>query len=238
MSQSGSNPRTGSFTVSTDGTHDVVCTATDGMTPGNTDASTDADNDVTIKIDGTAPTVTCQTPPPVFTWNGSGGTVSASVADPSPGSGVVAANVSAAAVVTSPGAKTVALTGADKAGNKTTAACAYVVAYRFLGFSSPLEVEKIKAGSMIPVKFAFGDANGVPIPDAAAQALADACAVRVSFTGGNPAPNCASYNADANRFEFKLKTQKNTLGLHTIGVKVLDGAVVLNDVSTQVFLVK
>ena len=51
-------------------------------------------------------------------------------------------------------------------------------------------------------------------------------------------PNCASYNADANRFEFKLKTQKNTLGLHTIGVKVLDGAVVLNDVSTQVFLVK
>ena len=237
-SQSGSNPRTGSFTVSTDGTHDVVCTATDGMTPGNTGASTDADNDVTIKIDGTAPTVTCQTPPPVFTWNGSGGTVSASVADPSPGSGVVAASVSAAAVVTSPGAKTVALTGADKEGNKTTAACAYVVAYRFLGFSSPLEVEKIKAGSMIPVKFAFGDESGVPVPDAAAQALADACAVRVFFTGGDPVPNCASYNPDANRFEFKLKTQKTTLGSHTIGVKVLDGAVVLNDVSTQVFLVR
>jgi Beta-lactamase enzyme family len=237
-SQSGSNPRTGSFTLSTDGTHNVVCTATDGMTPANTGASTDTDNDVTVKIDGTPPTVTCQTPPPVFTWNGSGGTVAASVADPSPGSGVVAANVSAAAVVTSPGAKAVNLTGEDKAGNETTAACSYVVAYQFLGFSSPLEVEKIKAGSTIPVKFAFGDANGVPVPDAAAQALADACAVRVFFTGGNPVPNCASYNADANRFEFKLKTQKNTLGLHTIGVKVLDGAVVLNDVSTQVFLVK
>jgi len=31
---------------------------------------------------------------------------------------------------------------------------------------------------------------------------------------------------------------EESLGLNTIGVKMLDGAVVLNDVSTQVFLVK
>ncbi len=235
-SQSGSDPRTGSFALSADGTHDVVCTATDGMTPANTGASTDADNTVTVKIDATAPTVSCQTPPPVLTWNGAGGTISATVTDST--SGVVAASVSAPADVSSAGAKTVALTGEDRAGNSTTAPCSYVVAYRFLGFASPLEVERIKAGSTIPVKFAFGDASGTPMPDAEGSALAAACAVRVSFTGGNPVPDCATYNADANRFELRLKTAKGTLGMHTIGVRVLDGAVVLNSESTQVFLVR
>ncbi|MGH3129050.1 MAG: serine hydrolase [Gaiellaceae bacterium] len=236
VSQAGTNPRTGSFPLSADGTHDVVCAATDGMTPPNTGASTDADNTVTVKIDATPPTVTCQTPSPVFTWNGAGGTVSAGVSDST--SGAVSASLSAPAVVTSAGAKTVALTGRDKAGNTTTAHCAYLVAYRFLGFDSPLEVERIKSGSTIPVKFAFGDATGTPMSDAEGAALAAACAVRVSFTGGNPSPDCATYNPDANRFELRLKTARGTLGLHNIGVRVLDGAVVLNTESTQVFLVR
>ena len=235
-SQAGTNPRSGGFPLSADGTHNVVCSATDGMTPANTGASTDADNTVTVKIDATPPTVTCQTPTPVFTWNGAGGTVSAGVSDST--SGAVSASLSAPAVVTSAGAKTVALTGHDKAGNSTTEHCAYIVAYQFLGFSSPLEVERIKSGSTIPVKFAFGDASGTPMPDAEGEALAAACAVRVSFTGGDPSPACATYNASANRFEFRLKTSKGTLGMHTIGVKVLDGAVVLNTESTQVFLVR
>lgn len=235
-SQTGTNPRTGSFPLSADGTHDVVCTATDGMTPANTGASADADNTVTVKIDATPPTVDCQTPPPVLTWNGAGGTVSASVSDDT--SGEVSASLSAPADVTSAGAKTVPLTGVDKAGNSTTKDCAYVVAYEFLGFHSPLEVERIKSGSTIPVKFAFGDATGTPMSDAEGEALAAACAVRVSFTGGDPSPDCATYNPDANRFELRLKTAKGTLGMHSIGVKVLDGAVVLNTESTQVFLVR
>jgi hypothetical protein len=234
--QAGTNPRTGSFPLSADGTHDVVCTATDGMTPANIGASTDADNTVTVKIDATPPTVTCQAPPPVFTWNGASGTVSATVTDGT--SGAVSGSLSAPADVSSAGAKTVALTGRDKAGNTTTRLCAYLVAYRFLGFASPLEVERIKSGSTIPVKFAFGDATGAPMPDAEAAALAAACAVRVSFTGGNPVPDCATYNPDANRFELRLKTAKGTVGMHTIGVTVLDGSVVLNTESTQVFLVR
>lgn len=235
-SQSGTNPRTGSFALSADGTHNVVCTATDGMTPANTGASTDADNTVTVKIDATPPTVTCQTPAPVFTWNGPGGTVSAGVSDAT--SGAVTASISAPAVVTSAGAKTVPLAGEDKAGNSTTADCAYIVAYQFLGFDSPLEVERMKAGSTIPVKFSFGDASGAPMPDADGAALAAACAVRVSFSGGNPSPNCATYNPSADRFEFRLKTAKGTTGMHAIGVQVLDGTVVLNSESTQVFLVR
>ncbi|HEU5490591.1 MAG TPA: serine hydrolase [Gaiellaceae bacterium] len=235
-SQAGTNPRSGGFALSADGTHNVVCTARDGMTPANTGASTDADNSVTVKIDATPPTVSCQTPPPIFTWNGAGGTVSAGVSDST--SGPVSASLSAPAVVTSAGAKTVALTGRDKAGNSTTADCAYLVAYLFLGFDSPLEVERIKSGSTIPVKFAFGDASGAPMSDSEGVALAAACAVRISFTGGNPSPDCATYNPDANRFEFRLKTAKGTLGLHTIVVRVLDGVVVLNTESTQVFLVR
>ncbi|HEY6076154.1 MAG TPA: serine hydrolase, partial [Gaiella sp.] len=47
LNQSGSNPRTGSFQLTTDGIHDIECEATDGMTPANTGASPDADNTVT-----------------------------------------------------------------------------------------------------------------------------------------------------------------------------------------------
>ena len=189
LDQSGSNPRTGSFQLTTDGTHDVECEATDGMTPSNTGASAGSDNTVTVKIDGTPPTVTCQTPPPVFVLNGPGGLISATVTDAT--SGPVASPISGPAIVTSAGAQTIDLTGDDKAGNTTTEACAYIVAYKFLGFDEPLPAEHRKAGSKIPVKFMLGDANDVPISDAEAGALAAACEVQVFFSAGDPVPNCA-----------------------------------------------
>jgi hypothetical protein len=227
LNQSGSNPRTGSFTLTTDGIHDIECEATDGMTPANTGASPDADNTVTVKIDATGPTVTCQTPPPVFVLNGPGGLVSATVTDAL--SGAVASPVSGPAIVTSAGAKTIDLTGEDKAGNTTTESCAYIVAYKFLGFDEPLPAEHRKAGSTIPVKFRLGDANDVPIPDAEAAALAAACEVQVFFTAGDPTPNCAEYKAGPNRFDFLLRTPKGVTGLHVITIKVFDGAVVINE---------
>jgi hypothetical protein len=224
--QSGSNPRTGSFSLTTDGTHNIECEATDGMTPSNTGASATSDNTVTVKIDGTRPTVTCQTPPPVFVLNGPGGLVSATVTDAT--SGPLVSPISGPATVTSAGAKTIDLTGKDKAGNTTTEACAYIVAYKFLGFLEPLPAEHRKAGSVIPVKFRLGDANNVPIPDAEAAALAAACEVQVFFTAGNPSPNCAEYKAGPNEFMFRLDTPKGVTGLHVITVKVFDGAVVIN----------
>ncbi len=227
LNQSGSNPRTGSFSLTTDGVHDIECEATDGMTPANTGASPDADNTVTVKIDATGPTVTCQAPPPVFVLNGPGGLVSATVTDAL--SGPVASPVSGPAIVTSAGAKTIDLTGEDKAGNTTTESCAYIVAYKFLGFLEPLPAEHRKAGSTIPVKFRLGDANDVPIPDAEAAALAAACEVQVFFTAGDPSPNCAEYKAGPNRFEFLLRTPKGVTGLHVITIKVFDGAVVINE---------
>ena len=227
LNQSGSNPRTGSFQLTTDGIHDIECEATDGMTPANTGASPDADNTVTVKIDATGPTVTCPAPPPVFVLNGPGGLVSATVTDAL--SGAVASPVSGPAIVTSAGAKTIDLTGEDKAGNTTTESCAYIVAYKFLGFDEPLPAEHRKAGSTIPLKFMLGDANDVPISDAEAAALAAACEVQVFFTAGDPTPNCAEYKAGPNRFEFLLRTPKGVTGLHVITIKVFDGVVVINE---------
>jgi len=232
--QSGSSPRTGSFGLSSDGTHQIECEATDGMTPANTGASADSDNTVTVKIDGTPPTVTCQSPPPVFVLNGPGGSISATVTDAT--SGPLVTPISATAVVTSAGVQSVSLTGQDRAKNSTTVDCTYVVSYAFLGFDEPLPMAHRKAGSTIPLKFMFGDANGVPIPDAEAAALADACAVRVFFSGGNPSPSCAEYKAGPNRFEFRLRTPKGATGAQTITIRVYDGAVVINDESIAILM--
>jgi hypothetical protein len=234
LNQSGSNPRTGSFSLTTDGVHDIECEATDGMTPSNTGASADSANTVTVKIDATGPTVTCPAPPPVFVLNGPGGLVSATVTDAL--SGPAASPVSGPAIVTSAGAQSIDLTGEDKAGNETTQSCTYIVAYKFLGFGEPLPAEHRKAGSTIPLKFMFGDANDVPIPDAEAQALAASCSVQVFFSGGDPSPNCAEYKAGPHRFEFLLRTPKDATGPQVITIRVFDGAVVINEESEPIMM--
>ncbi len=197
------------------------------MTPSNTGASAGSDNTVTVKIDGTPPTVTCQTPPPVFVLNGPGGLVSATVTDAT--SGPVASPISGPAIVTSAGAQTIDLTGEDKAGNTTTEACAYIVAYKFLGFDEPLPAEHRKAGSKIPVKFMLGDANDVPISDAEAGRSRPRARCRCSSRPATPMPNCAEYKAGPNRFEFLHDTPKGVTGMHVITIKVFDGAVVINE---------
>ena len=47
--------RTATLTVSGDGTHNLVCTATDGATPANSGAAAGSTNTKTVKIDTTAP---------------------------------------------------------------------------------------------------------------------------------------------------------------------------------------
>ena len=82
----------------------------------------------------------------------------------------------------------------------------------------------------------FDDANGVPIPDDEAAALADACAVRVFFSGGDPSPSCAEYKARPNRFEFRLRTPKGAPGQQTITIRVYDGAVLINEESIAILM--
>ncbi len=230
--QSGSNPRTGSFLLFADGIHAVECEATDGMTPSNTGASDDSANELTVKIDATSPGLLCQAA--AFVLNGPGGNVTALVVDGL--SGPATPTASSPADVSSAGAKFVDVTGEDNAGNSTTVGCPYVVSYLFLGFFSPLPKEEVKGGSTVPVKFALADANGVRIPDAEAQAIADACEARIFFTAGDPVPNCIGYDAGADLFHFNLKTPKGAVGLHTITIRVFDGLVELNEHSTDVSL--
>jgi hypothetical protein len=93
--QSGSNPRTGAVSVSGNGTHPVVCTATDGA--GNSGAASGSSNTVTVKIDTAAPSITFDSATPAANadgWNKTNVVVSWNCSDNVGGSGAAAASVS------------------------------------------------------------------------------------------------------------------------------------------------
>jgi hypothetical protein len=191
-----------------------------------------------FNIDRTKPTVSCNaaSPGPTFVVGGTGGNLAATVSDAT--SGPVNESLSGAANVSSVGNKSVSLTGSDNAGNTQTLSCPYTVKYNFTGLLSPIPQSSFKAGSTIPVKFMLADASGTKISDAQARALvANPCKVKVLFSGGTPANNCATYNATTDTFQFDLKTSKSlSPGTYTISVEVSapDGSGVVNKESVQV----
>ena len=82
----------------------------------------------------------------------------------------------------------------------------------------------VNSGSTISVKFGLAESDGTPITAAEAQRLSSSCSVKLFFTGGNPNPNCATWNGD--RFEFPLKTSKKLApGPYTITVTVFAGGI-------------
>ncbi|HVL89642.1 MAG TPA: PxKF domain-containing protein, partial [Actinomycetota bacterium] len=113
----------------------------------------------------TPPTVTCDQPTPVFLLNQQGAEVTAAVADE--GSGPEAETVSAPTDTSSVGAKSVALTGRDLAGNETTVECSYRVEYGFAGFFDPVKnppaINTVTAGQVVPLNFRLTDASGAPV---------------------------------------------------------------------------
>ena len=101
----------------------IELSATCADLAGNTRSATH-----TVKVDKTAPAVTCAAAP-VYVLGGADATdVTASVSDALSGAAaaLVAADVTAADVAT-PGAKSKTLTGSDQAGNQTTQSCSYTV---------------------------------------------------------------------------------------------------------------
>jgi hypothetical protein len=149
-------------------------------------------------------------------------------------SGPVTTTVGAAAVVSSAGNKTVDLTGADHAGNATTATCPYRVSYLVVA-KSPAASASFKAGSTIPVKLELSAANGTRISDAVAQGLVAGCRVKVGLGDAN---GCATYVASSDAFQFDLKTPKNVSGSHQIAVDVFapDGTGLVNHELTPITL--
>jgi hypothetical protein len=88
-------------------------------------------------------------------------------------------------------------------------------------------------GSTIPVKFQLSDENGQPIPNAEAEALASACNVQISFSGGDRSPGCARYHGK--HFQFNLKTEKSLPpGTYAITVKVFAGGELVDSETVEV----
>jgi hypothetical protein len=106
----------------------IVATDTAGttLTCQATSVGGTATASVTVKRDTTRPTLTCPSPVPVFQLGQVGALVTASVADAT--SGPAAAPAQALASTGSSGSFMVAVTGADRAGNRTTVQCGYQVA--------------------------------------------------------------------------------------------------------------
>jgi hypothetical protein len=183
--------------------------------------------------------VTC-TAAPVFVLGGShAADVSAIVTDSLslPAASPVTADVTAADVST-PGVRSKDLTGFDNAGNQTAVGCTYIVGFNFLGFRQPIPQSSYQRGSTIPVKFRLGNAQGVTLSDAVAQALiTPVCLVKVTLDGAEQ--GCATYDPKADTFQYDLKTAKTaTLGNHTVGIQVSapDATGVINTNSTTVVI--
>ena len=183
-----------------------------------------ADNEgsasVSLKIDTTAPTVTCAASPTFLVGSTPTTGLSATVTDELSGpaaspvtTAVTAGDVAAAGVFTAP------LTGADVAGNPTTVDCGYIAAYEFRGFTQPTQNVSVKRGSAIQVKFALADADGVLSDAEAAALISPTCQVFVTFDG--QVTGCAQYNATTDTFQLGVKTTKSlTTGTHTVGIRV------------------
>lgn len=84
------------------------------------------------------------------------------------------------------------------------------------------------------MKFTVLDENGMKIPDADATHLAATCAVTVSFTGGDPAPNCAAYDAAEDQFSLLLQIPATLpAGTYFVDVSVQTSALTLGTGSFQ-----
>jgi uncharacterized protein (DUF2345 family) len=210
--------------IGADGTHVLYAASIDAAGNAETPISR------TFDVDQNGPTVTCTTAP-TFTVGGTG-SVTASVTDGT--SGPATSPASAAADLTTVGARTANVTGYDVAGNATTQACPYVVAYD-LEVATPASGQRFKAGTSIPVQLTLRDASGILIGASEAQALANQCLVTARLDTGSRA--CASYDSKKHRFTVKISTTKTTTtGSHIIWTEVRAGTAYVNTVSTAVIL--
>lgn len=116
----GTTTATAKVTATGEGQWPITCTGKDFE--NNTGAAPGSANTATIRIDTTPPTLTCQA---ASLPQGSPGSVTAAVADAL--SGPASTTVSTPVSTSAPGSFTASVTGADVAGNTTTASCAYTV---------------------------------------------------------------------------------------------------------------
>jgi len=222
-------------TLSQTGSHEVSGTATDRA--GN---ESDPTGPATVKVDATAPTTaaTCPTgtlivgEPAKAPWTasdqGSGLATSAS--------GELTLDTSA------PGTHTTSADPVrDRVGHQADgASCTYSVAYKFVGFSAPINGSAVNAGKTgrtYPVKWRLQRYDGSLISDADAQALVAAMSAgQKEMTWGSFAllptdeltesttgDTSLRYDAGADQFIYNYKAP-STAGCYVLAVRKADGA--------------
>jgi hypothetical protein len=178
-------------------------------------------NAVTVKIDKTAPGVTCGATP-TLVLGSSGNTVSATVTDDT--SQPLASTVSAPASTTTAGLHAANVTGSDNAGNTRTVSCPYIVGYGYT-FIQP-RPNQVSLGNL-GIKFQLTSAEG-PIADSEAFSLVGPdCRIQVSFTIGGAVDKCPTYNTSQDRFELSMNTTKALQGANGLWVTVTVGSTVV-----------
>ena len=151
-----------------------------------------ASNVVTVKIDRTPPTLAPVVTPGTLLLNS---TVQATAHGTDALSGIASENCVSLAT-SSVGNKSVNCAVADAAGNSASGSAAYRVVYGFNGFSAPVQnlptLNVFKAGRSVPFRWRVIDAQGAPVSNLTAAALA-ATAIscpsvgeyRISIYGGS-----------------------------------------------------
>jgi hypothetical protein len=133
----------------------LTCTATSAGGTGS--------EPVTIKRDASAPTLNPTVSPNPVLLNGSA-TATAGATDSLSG---VASSSCGSVDTSNVGPNSVMCSATDYAGNSSSAAANYSVAFKFVGFTSPVDnpnvLNKAKAGQAIPFKWRLLDANDQPV---------------------------------------------------------------------------
>jgi hypothetical protein len=152
----------------------------------NDHAGNSTETSLETKVDLTDPTVSCDDRP-TFLLHQTAAQVAADVTDAP--SGPVRARELLAVDTGTVGDQTATVTGTDNAGRVGSDACDYRVVYGFSGFRSPVNgapdvVNVVKAGKVVPLKWALADAAGVPFASLAAASVSTVSHSCATTTGG------------------------------------------------------
>jgi hypothetical protein len=119
------------------------------------------------KVDKKAPTITCNSPTPVFYLNQAPANVNGVAVDggSGPASQALSAPADTSSVLGNP--KSVTLNASDNVGNSSSKQCGYSVVFNFHGFFQPVDnvptMNRVNAGSAVPVKFDLSGDQGLNI---------------------------------------------------------------------------